>query len=98
MATNLAHIHTNRNTLVHVPVIQYNDKPATSTTSQQWECQTGCNVTDIKLNSNLIATYVICMRKYFHNSNDKQPQVRTDTCPLSFSFYNKLNDFSIDNV
>ena len=91
-------MHTDRNTFVHVPVIQYNDKPATSTSNQQWECQTaGCNVTDIKLNSNLIATYVIRMHKYFHNSNDKQPQIRTETCPLSFSFY-KLNDFSIDNV
>ena len=35
IVTNLAHMHTDRNTLVHVPVIQYNDKPATSTSSQQ---------------------------------------------------------------
>ena len=49
MATNLAHMHTDRNTLVHVPVIQYNDKPTTSTSSQQWKCQTGCNVTKVKI-------------------------------------------------
>ena len=49
MATNLAHMYTDRNAFVHVPVMQYNDKPATSTSSQQWEYQTGCNVTNIKI-------------------------------------------------
>ena len=44
MATNLAHMHTDRNTFVHVPVIQHDDTLATSTSSQLWEYQTGCNV------------------------------------------------------
>ena len=67
IVTNLAHMHTARNTIVHVPVIhvQYNDEPATSTSSQQWECQTaGCNVTKVKIELKF-DHYIIRMHKYF---------------------------------
>ena len=57
-------MHTDRNTIVHIPVIQYNDEPATSTSSQQWECQTGCNVTKVKIELKF-DHYVIRMLKHF---------------------------------